>query len=61
MQVVDDTNNNGVTTFEFSDGSSASASQDHSASGAPFIVKGNMSYAQKSAARQWSACAVLDA
>jgi hypothetical protein len=61
MQVLDDKNKNGVTIFEFADGSSAQAIQDHSVSGAPFIVKGTMSSAQKSAIQQWSACAVLEA
>ncbi|MFT6835033.1 MAG: hypothetical protein ACJA0H_001067 [Francisellaceae bacterium] len=62
MRVLDDTtNNNGVTRFKFSDGSSAHATQDHSATGAPFIVNGNMSHAQKSAIHQWSACAVREA
>lgn len=61
MQVLDDTTNNGVTTFEFSDGSLAHATQDHSTEGAPFIVKGSMSLAQKSAIKKWSACAVREA
>lgn len=60
MQVLDETNDNSVTTFEFSDGSSASATQDHGAAGAPFIAIGAISFAQKSAIHQWSACAVLE-
>jgi hypothetical protein len=61
MQVLDDTSNNGLTTFEFSDGSTCVARQDHSVAGTPFIVQGNMSSAQKNAISQWSACSVQEA
>jgi hypothetical protein len=58
MFVVADSTSRGITEFEFSDGSVAHAVQDHSRSGAPLTVKGDMSFSQIQSVQTWTGCRV---
>ncbi len=59
MQVIDDYTKNSITEFVFSDGSTAQAVQNHTTSGAPFVVKGDWSTPQKISAANWTGCKVI--
>jgi hypothetical protein len=59
MQVIDDYTKNSITEFVFSDNLTAQAVQDHTTSGAPFVVKGDITTLQKEAIYIWSGCKVL--
>jgi hypothetical protein len=59
MQVIDDYTKNSITEFEFNDGSTARAMQNHTTSGAPFVVKGDITTLQKEAIYIWTGCKVI--
>jgi hypothetical protein len=57
LKIIDDiTNNEGVTTFEFNDGSTLDAIQMIGEEGAPFVAVDTASDLQCQLVKQWSNC-----
>jgi hypothetical protein len=57
LKIIDDTTNNrGVTTFEFNDGTTLKALQDTSVARTPFIAVNAFNFEQSLLVKEWSNC-----
>jgi hypothetical protein len=58
LQIIDDTTDaQGVTTFEFNDGTTMKAKQNHDVAGVPFIPLSVATALQCNLVMGWSGCA----
>jgi hypothetical protein len=59
LQIIDDvTNAQGITTFEFNDGTTLNARQLHHILGAPFVAIDKVTAMQCNLVMGWSGCAM---